>query len=170
MKNIRFIFLDIDGVMTDGGIYYDNQGRELKKFNTRDAAGIKAALAVGIEIVVVTGRESFATEKRLTELGVKRLFQNVKDKEQFVDSFLSDQDSGYEEIAYIADDLNDYSPMKKSAFKACPFDACDEIKNICDYVSPVFGGQGAVRDIIKYILEKQGVWDFAIEKSYGIGI
>lgn len=85
---IKYIILDVDGTMTDGGIYYDENGNELKKFCTKDAAGIFAARKVGIQIVVITGRECAATTKRLNELEVDYLFQNIKNKKHFLQEFM----------------------------------------------------------------------------------
>ena len=81
---LKLIVLDVDGTLTDAGIYYDENGNELKKFCTKDAAGIKAAMVMGIEIIVITGRECAATTRRLTELGVKKIFQNVKNKKEII--------------------------------------------------------------------------------------
>lgn len=85
---LKYIVLDVDGTMTDGGIYYDKNGNELKKFCTKDAAGIFAARKVGIQIVVITGRECAATTKRLNELEVDYLFQNIKNKKHFLQEFM----------------------------------------------------------------------------------
>ena len=98
---LKYLVLDVDGTMTDGGIYYDEYGNELKKFNTRDAAGIFAALAAGIEVLVLTGRECKATEKRMKELGVKLLYQNIKDKTSFLKSFMLEHNITQFLFAYV---------------------------------------------------------------------
>ncbi len=169
-RKIKFLVIDVDGTMTDGGIYYDENGNELKKFCTKDAAGFFAAQKVGINIVVLTGRECAATTRRMAELNVKYLYQNVKDKMSFIKQFLLDNDIKEEELGYIGDDLNDLLPMSISGFIGCPADSCLEVKKSADYVSNVKGGNGAVRDIIEYILRKYGEWNMAISEIYGIGI
>lgn len=167
---LKYLVLDVDGTMTDGGIYYDEYGNELKKFNTRDAAGIFAALSAGIEVLVVTGRECKATEKRMKELGVKLLFQNIKDKTSFLQGFMIEHNVKKQELGYIGDDLNDFKPMQLAGFVACPCDGCDEIKEIADYVSSLRGGEGVVRDVIMYLLRPSGKWSDCVSRVYKIGI
>lgn len=170
MKNIKYFVIDIDGTMTDGGIYYDDNGNELKKFCTRDAAGFFAAHQVGIKIVVLTGRECAATTRRMSELKVEYIFQNVKSKAEVLKKFMGENHICKDEIAYIGDDLNDLAPMKLVGYIGCPQDSCPEIKKIANYISPICGGNGVVRDVIEYVLRENGVWEKAVTDVYGIGI
>ena len=167
---IKYLVIDVDGTMTDAGIYYDENGNELKKFCTKDAAGFFTAHQVGIKIVVLTGRECAATTRRMTEMKVDYLVQNIKDKIAYLDDFIQREKISYEEIGYLGDDLNDLAGMQKAGFAGCPEDACEEIKDICDYVSAVKGGHGAVRDIVSHLLKERGEWEGAISKVYGFGI
>ena len=167
---IKYLVIDVDGTMTDAGIYYDENGNELKKFCTKDAAGFFTAHQVGIKIMVLTGRECAATTRRMTEMKVDYLVQNVKDKIVYLDDFIQREKISYEEIGYLGDDLNDLAGMQKAGFAGCPEDACEEIKEICDYVSAVKGGHGAVRDIISHLLKERGEWESATSKVYGFGI
>ena len=167
---LKYLVLDVDGTMTDGGIYYDEHGNELKKFNTRDAAGIFAALSAGIEVLVVTGRECKATEKRMKELGVKLLYQNIKDKTSFLQDFMQEHNVNKRELGYIGDDLNDLRPMQLAGFVACPCDGCDEIKAIANYISKVKGGDGVIRDVVMFLLRPSGLWSECVTKVYSIGI
>ena len=169
-RTIKYLVIDVDGTMTDAGIYYDENGNELKKFCTKDAAGFFAAHNVGIKIMVLTGRACAATTRRMTELKVDYLCQNVKDKCGYLYNFMKENNINKDEIGYIGDDLNDLPPMKMTGFIGCPADSCIEIKKIADYVSSVNGGHGAVRDIIEYLLNKSGEWEQAISTVYGIGI
>ena len=170
LKNdLKYIIIDVDGTMTDAGIYYDENGNELKKFCTRDAAAFFVANKLGIEIMVLTGRECKATERRMKEMKVECLYQNVKDKFTFLQTFIKEKKLHKENIAYIGDDLNDLAPMKLCGFKACPADSCKEIKAICDYVSNVKGGAGAIRDIFENNLYKDE-WSDTIEDIYNVGI
>lgn len=164
---IKYIIIDVDGTLTDGGIYYDGLGNELKKFCTKDAAGIFAARAIGINVVVLTGRECAATTRRLTELGVKDLYQNVKDKTTWMKEWMNKNAISKDDVGYIGDDLNDLETMKFCGFVGCPFDACYEVKQMADYVSNVTGGHGAARDVIEWYLKDNGVWDKAIKIAYG---
>ena len=169
-QNIKYLIIDVDGTMTDAGIYYDEHGNELKKFCTKDAAGFFAARQVGIKIMVLTGRECAATTRRMQEMKVDYLVQNIKDKISYLDNFMKENHITFEQIGYLGDDLNDYAGMKAAGYAGCPADACEEIKAICNYVSPVKGGQGAVRDIITYLLKQRGEWEQAVEAVYGTGI
>ena len=168
LSKIKYIVIDVDGTMTDAGIYYDDDGLETKKFCTKDAAGFFASRAVGLKIIVLTGRKCMAVTKRMQEMSVEYICQNVKDKVAYLNEFMREHDLTREQMAYIGDDLNDYMPMKLCGFAGCPADACDEIKFIADFVSPVKGGYGAVRDIIEHILTERGEWEEAIKKVYGI--
>ena len=167
MNAIKYLIIDVDGTMTDAGIYYDDQGNELKKFCTKDAAGFFAAKKAGIKIMVLTGRECQAVTRRMTELKVDFLFQNIKEKASFLQKFIAENKIRKEEIAYLGDDLNDLSGMRLAGFVGCPKDACEEVRAIADYISSEEGGHGAVRDIISYILKKRNEWDDVIERIYG---
>lgn len=167
---ISHIIVDVDGTMTDGGIYYDEHGNETKKFCTKDAAGYLAAKFVGIKTMVLTGRECAATTRRLTEMKVDFLIQGIKDKYTFLSHFMHEHNISKEQIAYIGDDVNDLAPMKLVGYVGCPADSCKEIKTIADYISPVKGGYGAVRDVIEHILEERGQWAGVISNNYNGGI
>lgn len=169
-KLLKYLVIDVDGTMTDAGIYYDEHGNELKKFCTKDAAGFFAAHTVGIKIVVLTGRECAATARRMKELKVDYLYQNIKDKYFFLEKFMADNNILKDDLGYIGDDLNDLHPMQLAGFVGCPADSCSEIKEIADYVSKVNGGQGAVRDIIEHMLREAGEWDKAVTEVYNIGV
>lgn len=167
LEEIKYFIIDVDGTMTDAGIYYDDHGNELKKFCTRDAAGFFAAKQAGIKIMVLTGRECQAVTRRMSELKVDFLYQNIKEKADFLKRFMEEQKIQKEELAYLGDDLNDLPGMRLSGFIGCPKDACEEVRNVADYISVEKGGHGAVRDIISYILKKRNEWDGVIEKIYG---
>lgn len=165
-RKIKYLVLDVDGTMTDGGIYYDANGIETKKFCTKDAAGFFAAHVLGIKIVVMTGRECYATTMRMNDLGVDFLFQNIKDKTTCIKEFMLENRITKEELGYIGDDLNDLEAMMYAGYIGCPQDSCSEVKEIADYVSPVRGGYGAVRDVIEHILRNTGEWETAVSKMY----
>lgn len=170
LEKIKYLVIDVDGTMTDAGIYYDEHGNELKKFCTKDAAGFFAAHQAGIEILVLTGRECAATTRRMTELKVDYLVQNCKDKVAYLNRFMNEKKITGEELGYLGDDLNDLPGMQLCGFVGCPADACTEIKECADYVASVNGGAGAVRDIVEHLLRVRGEWNRSIKKIYGIGI
>lgn len=169
-QRIKYLIIDVDGTMTDSGIYYDEQGNELKKFSTKDAAGFFAAHKIGIKTIVITGRECAATTRRMQELKVDYIFQNVKDKMTFLKTFMNERNIAKEEVGYIGDDLNDLPSMLLAGYVGCPADSCIEVIEIANYVSPIKGGHGAVRDVIEHILRERGEWESAVAEIYGIGI
>ncbi len=167
---IKYLVIDVDGTLTDAGIYYDEHGNEMKKFCTKDAAGFFAAHQAGIKTLVLTGRECAATTRRMKEMHVGYLVQNCKDKVQYLKTFMQENHVDQEEIGYLGDDLNDLAGMGLCGFAGCPADACKEIKERADYISDIKGGYGAVRDIISYLLQQRGQWDEAVSQIYGTGI
>lgn len=153
MSNITHIFMDIDGTLTNGKIYYDSEGRENKAFNIKDGLIISAMGKLGYTFVVVTGRASEIVIKRMTELGVNEIYQEVASKKEFIDNYLKERKIEYENCAYIGDDLNDLCVMNCMGFKGCPGDACEQVKSISDFISAKDGGAGAAREILEKLLE-----------------
>lgn len=170
LRKIKYLVIDVDGTMTDAGIYYDEHGNELKKFCTKDAAGFFAAHQAGMEILVLTGRKCAATTRRMTEMKVDYLVQNCKDKVRYLNQFMEEKGITRDELGYLGDDLNDLPGMQLCGFTGCPADACTEIKEYADYVASVKGGEGAVRDIIEYMLRVRDEWDWCVNRVYGIGV
>ena len=166
MKNIRLIILDVDGTMTDGGVYIDNNRVETKKFSIKDGCGIQVAHTQGIQFMIMTGRESNCVLQRAEELHIEYVFQNVKNKVSFIESFMKEQNLERDEVAYIGDDLNDYYAMGKVGTCACPSDAAPEIRGRCDYVLRSRGGEGAVREFVELLLKDKGLWEKAIEEAF----
>lgn len=167
---IKYLVIDVDGTMTDAGIYYDEHGNELKKFCTKDAAGYFAAKRAGITLMVLTGRECQATLRRMQEMKFDYIVQNIKDKATYLTDFMAANGLVKEDVGFIGDDLNDLPPMKLCGFVGCPADACDEVREYADYVSGINGGSGAVRDVIFAMLKVRGDWEQAVADVYGIGI
>lgn len=170
IKEIKYLVIDVDGTMTDGGIYYDEHGNESKKFCTKDAAGFFVAKQSGIQIIVLTGRECEATSRRMKEMQVDFLFQNIKDKVSFLKNFMKEHKIKKNEIGYIGDDLNDLASMQLTGFVGCPADSCEEVIRMADYVSKKRGGYGVVRDVVETLLKNVGQWDDAVKEVYGCGI
>ena len=165
-KKIELVVLDVDGTLTDGSVYYGTGNVEIKKFNVKDAAGILSIQAVGIPCMILTGRESEAVKRRGQDLHIKYVEQGVSDKEKYLRNFLSKNDITVDSVIYIGDDLNDLSCMKMVGHAACPFDAAEEVRNLCEYISEQKGGAGAVRDIIFHYLKEMDLYSEAIGKAY----
>jgi 3-deoxy-D-manno-octulosonate 8-phosphate phosphatase (KDO 8-P phosphatase) len=153
---IDHIVLDVDGTLTDGGIIISDNGVETKQFQAKDGLLVRVLPKLGFKTIIMTGRESELTEIRADDLCISTLMQGVKDKEAALKAFFEEHGLSGERFAFIGDDLNDYTAMQLCGFKACPIDAAPEIRELCDYVSPLSGGHGAVRDICGYILKLEG--------------
>ena len=166
----KLLVLDVDGTMTDGGVYYDDNGNETKKFAIKDGAAILLARAAGLEVMICTGRECPAVRRRATELKVDHLYQNVKDKRGFLAGFMAEKGLAAGNVAYCGDDLNDLAAMELCGFVACPADACEEVRRRADYICPQKGGEGAVRGAVEKLLKDEGRWKSAVKAAFGAEI
>ncbi|NLK62521.1 MAG: HAD-IIIA family hydrolase [Fusobacteria bacterium] len=164
-KKIKWLLLDVDGTLTDGKICMDNNGIETKNFNVKDGFAIANAIKYGLNIGIVTGRNSEIVKRRAEELKIHEIYQNVKDKTKILNEIENKYNLDRSEICYIGDDINDLGIMKQVGFAASPNDCVTEIKKISHMISSKNGGEGAVREIIEFILNSQGIWDKII-KSY----
>lgn len=167
LKEIKIIILDVDGTLTDGKIYYDSIGNEMKSFNVKDGMAISQAIKNNIDFAVITGRESFIVEKRCKELGIRRIYQGVHNKLEIIDEILLELNINYDNIMYIGDDINDLKVIENIKYGACPSDAAIEIREKCFFVSKFSGGNGAVREILEYVLKEKGIWDNILKKYVG---
>ena len=164
--DIRFLVMDVDGTLTDGNIYISENGELFKSFNVKDGYGIHELLPNvngGIIPVIITGRSSNITEKRCKELGILSLYQGVKKKEQLYNIIATYNNLNHSvytlsNVAYIGDDMNDLEVMKiikeAGGSVGCPGDAVNEVKALADFISEYYGGHGAVRDYIEYVINK----------------
>ena len=154
-KRIRALVMEVDGTLTDGGIYIGNNGEILKKFHVRDGYAIHDLLpGMGIIPIIITGRTSEIVKYRCEELGITHVIQGSRDKVSDLKDILAGEQISLEETAFIGDDLNDLQCMQIVGMKGCPNDAASEIKEIADYVSGKMGGEGAVRDFVEWIREQ----------------
>lgn len=159
---IKLIVLDVDGTLTDGKLYVSNSGDAMKAFNVKDGLGITQAIALGKEVVIITGKTSQIVTRRALELGIKEIHQGIKDKIGTLEAILKKHELDYSNIAYMGDDLIDLAVMKKCKLSGAPKDAVEEILNISDFISTKNGGDGAVREFIEYILKGENLWDKVI--------
>lgn len=156
MNKIKYLIMDVDGTLTDGKIYMGNDGEALKAFNIKDGLGIHDILPeVGIIPIIFTGRNSKILENRCKEVGILHLYQGVSDKTTMLEKFIKEQGGNPWEFAYAGDDLNDLSCMERikrnGGLVGVPADACNQVKNIADFISTKKGGDGAVREFIEWI-------------------
>ena len=151
---VKVLFLDVDGVLTDGTITYDAYGREVKRFSVKDGYGIVRAINTGIDVVVVSGRFSSQVEKRCRELGIKEVYQGISDKLSFADRYLKERSLTFQEAAAMGDDLPDLPLLRKVKVSGAPSDAVPQVKVLVDFVSRSSGGRGAVREFIDFLLNE----------------
>ena len=151
---IRALFFDVDGVLTDGRLYIDDRGRELKVFDTKDGHGIRMALAAGLKIAWISGRTSLATTVRARDLGVHTLSQGVRDKLARYETLCRRWDLSADETAAIGDDDPDAPMLAAAGFSACPSDAAPAARRAATVVLKHAGGRGAVREFIELVLER----------------
>lgn len=156
---VTFLLLDVDGVLTDGGIVYDADGRELKTFHVRDGHGIKMIRRAGIEVGIITGRRSTVVEIRARELGITLVCQGVSDKVAAWRDILEERGLAPEETAYVGDDITDVPLMRAVGFAAAVAAAEANVIEAADYVAGRPGGRGAVREIIEFLLHARGAWE-----------
>jgi 3-deoxy-D-manno-octulosonate 8-phosphate phosphatase (KDO 8-P phosphatase) len=150
---IRLVVMDVDGVLTDGRITYDSQGAEIKSFNVKDGLGISLALRSDLQLGVITARQSPILERRFSELGITHVIQNTRTKLPAFETLLTDLNLQPWQAAYIGDDLPDVPPMQAAGLACCPADAAKEVQEIAHLVSNHPGGDGAVREILEFMLE-----------------
>ncbi|UGU17995.1 HAD-IIIA family hydrolase [Sinomicrobium kalidii] len=148
----KLIATDIDGVWTDAGMYYDQSGNELKKFNTYDSAGVLFAKKAGIPVAILTGEDTKIVDRRAKKLNVDFLFMGVKNKLDHLKDLCSDLKISLDEVAYIGDDINDIQVLKKVGFSSCPSSAPKYIQEIVDKVYFKKGGEGVFREFVEDIL------------------
>jgi 3-deoxy-D-manno-octulosonate 8-phosphate phosphatase (KDO 8-P phosphatase) len=159
LTTIQLLLLDVDGVMTDGGIIYDGNGLETKIFNVKDGHGIKMLQRAGIEVGIITGRSSAVVNVRAQELGIELVYQGALRKLESYEDIKLKTGLTDSQIAYIGDDVIDVPVMRRVGFAAAPQDALAEAKRAAHYIASCNGGRGAVREVCDLILKGRGVWD-----------
>lgn len=162
---IRLLIVDIDGVLTDGGLHFDASGREYKTFNSLDGHGIRMLLESGIEVAVITGRQSQIVNHRMADLGVKYVYQGNRDKRPAFAELLQLTANTAAQTAYVGDDLADLPIMRRVGFAVAVQNAHAFVKQHSDWITSASGGHGAVREVTDLILHSQGLLD-AMQHSY----
>jgi len=152
-KKIKLFCTDVDGVLTDSGMYYSKKGEELKKFNTRDGKAIEILKNNKIKTAIITAENTSIVKQRGKKIGVDYIFQGIKNKYILIKKLCDEQKIKFSEIAFIGDDLNDLQLLQHVGFSACPNDAIDEVKNISDYICSKKGGQGCVREFAEKFIQ-----------------
>ncbi len=163
-KPIELVVSDVDGVMTDGGIIFDNQGIEIKRFHIRDGLGVKLWQRTGRKFALLTARNSHIVQVRAAEIGIDVVRQGFEEKLPAALEMFEQLDVTPEQVCYIGDDLTDLPVIQSVGLGVAVADAAEELHAHADYVTKLGGGQGAVRELLEMILKAQGRWDDLIEK------
>lgn len=158
LRKIEFLILDVDGVLTDGGLWYQNNGDILKRFDVKDGLSLNLAQEAGIKIILISGGEGFCTEIRASQLGIKDCFFGVKDKYKRLKDFQKEKNISISKCAYVGDDVNDIVVRPLVSLLFAPFNASESLISISDLKLQKSGGNGAVREVAERILQSKGLW------------
>ncbi len=167
LQKVRWLVLDVDGVLTDGKLYFDNNGNELKTFNTLDGHGIKMLQSSGVRVAIITGRRSSVVERRAHDLGITKLIQGREDKFSALQELLVDESCRLEDIAYIGDDYPDLLVMTRIGCPIAPPNAAPPVRERALWITHARGGEGAVREACDRIMQVQGTFDSALAPYIG---
>ncbi|MBQ4122778.1 HAD-IIIA family hydrolase [bacterium] len=154
-SKIKLVAFDVDGVMTDGGMIYDQNGIQYKIFNAKDGQGIAMLSNAGLKTAIITAKESGAVLNRFKDLGMTKLYQGQKKKIEALQEMIIEFNIDASEVAYMGDDLPDIPVLQEVGLACCPNDAVNQVKEICHLVSSKCGGRGAVRELADLILRAQ---------------
>jgi len=165
-ENINSFIFDVDGVLTNGGLYIFPDGNFVRKMNAKDGFALKLALKKGYNIAIITGGREKNIKERLEKLGITNVFLNAHDKLPILNKYLSDNKIDPNTSLYMGDDIPDLKPMKNIGLACCPNDAVYEIKEISHYISNINGGSGCVRDVIEQVLKANNDWDYEDGMQY----
>jgi 3-deoxy-D-manno-octulosonate 8-phosphate phosphatase (KDO 8-P phosphatase) len=167
-KNLKMLILDVDGVLTDGGIILDNEGNEYKAFHVRDGHGIKMLIRAGVHVAIITGRHSKVVERRAHELGITEVFQKCFDKRVVYRKLVEQYGLKENEVAYIGDDIVDAPIMAMAGLPIAVADATEEAKKYALIVTKSRGGRGAVREVTDFILKAKGLWQRMFDEYFTV--
>lgn len=161
--NIELIVLDVDGTMTDSHIIYSENGDEIKSFNVKDGLAIASWIKLGKQVAIITGRSSKIVARRAKELHIEHFYQGIHNKKEVLETLLEKLDLKMENVAAIGDDLNDLSMLKAVNISFVPRDASAYVDKIATVILSKKGGDGAVREMIEYLIKKQGLEEKFLE-------
>jgi len=163
LDKINTFILDVDGVLTDGSIQLMPDGSFARSMNVRDGYAMQYAIKQGFTIAIITGGRDEMVQQRLRYLGITDIYLGSFHKIEDYKDILFKYNLKAENIVFVGDDIPDLEVMEQVGLSVCPYDACSEIRAISDYISPILGGKGVVRDIIEQVLKVQGKWNNAID-------
>lgn len=163
-RNVRLMAFDVDGVMTDGRLYFSPRGDEMKTFFSRDGLGIKMLARAGVQVAIITGRDSPIVAQRAANLGIELVMQGVEDKRAAMAQLLGRANLPFEQAGYMGDDVVDLAIMSACGFAATVPDGHAEVKRVAHYVAAAAAGAGAVREVCELLLRAQDRWSATLER------
>lgn len=164
LARISLLVLDVDGVLTDGSIYLDDDGREFKRFHVRDGTGLTMWRLMGNNVAIITGRRGMAVQHRANELGIQHVMQGVSNKLAAFQDLLAQLHLKPENAAVIGDDVPELPLMRAGGYAMAVADAADELKKHADFITQKPGGHAAVREAIEHVLSARGEWPEAVQR------
>lgn len=159
---IKTLILDVDGVLTDGHITFNDRGEEIKSFHVRDGLGLRLLMSAGIDVIIITGRKSEVVAHRAKELGIKEVYQGVKDKGALCEKLMKQKQLERDQLCCIGDDLPDLPVFHQAGLSIAVADASAEVRHAAGIITKTGGGQGAVREACEIILKSRKIWEEAL--------
>jgi 3-deoxy-D-manno-octulosonate 8-phosphate phosphatase (KDO 8-P phosphatase) len=157
-KEITTFIFDVDGVLTDGSVYVNEAGEQTRSFNIKDGYALQLAVKCGYNVAAISGSRSKIAIYRLNSLGIKDVFLGAGVKTDTFKTYINERGISPMNVMYMGDDIPDLEVMRQVGMPVCPADAAEEIKELCEYISPIAGGRGCARDVIEKALKIQGKW------------
>jgi len=167
LARIQLLVLDVDGVMTDGRVVINERGEEIKRFNVKDGHGLKMLMRAGIEVVIISGRNSGAVEYRAGDLGIREVYQGVENKRPLCEKLIRRKKLKKEQVCCVGDDLPDLALFEAAGVSIAVADAVAEVRNAADFITGKGGGDGAVREVCEWILKALEKWADMVSGSTG---
>jgi len=153
IKSLKILITDVDGVMTDAGIYYSERGEELKRFSMRDGMGLELVRKfLNIKVIIITGENSPIVSRRAEKLNISDVYMGIRDKAAIVEEIAREIGISSQYFCYVGDDVNDLGAMQKCGFRVAPADAVSQIKAVADYITEARGGYGVLREVADLLL------------------
>lgn len=158
-KNIKAFVFDVDGVLTDGFVYPAQNGEQVRRFNIKDGYALQLAVKNGYKVIIISGSDEVGIKLRLQKLGIEYIHLGISDKKSMLEKYIQQLNLEQNEVLFMGDDMPDIAAMKAAGLACCPADAANEIKALSQYISPLNGGFGCVRDVVEKVLKLNDHWN-----------
>lgn len=159
-KRIQTFVFDVDGVLTDGTVIVMSGDEQLRRMNIKDGFALQMAFLKGYRVIIISGGNSEPVRERLSKLGISEVYMAVNNKKELLTRLVTENDTNWDQVLFMGDDLPDLEVMQQAGIGACPADAVPEVRSAAKYISPFNGGMGCVRDVIEKVLRQHDHWHF----------